>query len=167
MWKCLFDFFHVQIEKRFLCHSIFATSLKNELFLTPNENVYMLYISTSFWFSICCAKKLKKQKMLSKILQKNTFLWVCTKMLVDCFIPPKISFFLCISLWFCVKHWSKYAIWQPFSTFYFHLMEKVAKLHKAGFIQWWSGCRPAICTMKYTTCDFVTQSQTAFFHEWV
>ena len=44
-------------------------------------------------FSVFCAKKLKKARNLQQNFAKNTFFWVCTKTLVDCFIPKKISFF--------------------------------------------------------------------------
>ena len=50
-------------------------------------------------FSIFCAKKLKKlkktlkkQEICSKFLQKNRVFYVCTEMLVDCFIPKKTVF---------------------------------------------------------------------------
>ena len=167
MWKCLFDFFHVQIEKRFLCHSIFATSLKNELFLTPNENVYMLYISTSFWFSICCAKKLKKQKILSKILQKTRFCEFAPKCWSTVLFPQKLAFFFVYHYDFVSNTDQNMQFGNHFPLFIFMWWKKLPNCIKAGFIQWWSGWRPAICTLKYTTCDFVTQSQTAFFHEWV
>ena len=45
-------------------------------------------------FSIFCTEKLKKCKKVTNLVQnlaKKRFFLVCTKMLVDCFIPPKFE----------------------------------------------------------------------------
>ena len=50
----------------------------------PREQ-WMLYILTS----VFAAKNLKKARNLQQISAKNSFFLVCTRTLVDCFIPKK------------------------------------------------------------------------------
>ena len=60
----------------------------------PLHSFFIILVVYFDHFQRFCRKKTKKARNLQQIFAKNRFFWVCTRMLVDCFTPKKMSFFL-------------------------------------------------------------------------